>query len=80
MRYRIILPLLATGFASLAGTAQAQSPSSYPWCGMYADKSGATVCYFATWQQCQATLRGIGGTCILNPSFRGGPPLRRPRY
>ncbi len=73
MRYRIMLPLLVAGFASLAGSAQAQSPESYPWCALYADKSGATVCYFSTYEQCRATLQGIGGNCIRSPYFRGGP-------
>jgi len=77
MRVRIIFPLLVAGFASLAGPAQAQSPYDYPWCGVYADKAGATVCYFSTYAQCRATLGGIGGSCIANPGFRGGPPVSR---
>ena len=77
MRLRIIFPLLVAGFSSLAGSAQAQSAYDYPWCGLYADKAGATVCYFATYEQCRATLSGIGGNCIANPYFRGGPPLSR---
>jgi hypothetical protein len=79
MGVRIVFPLLVAGLASLAGPAPAQSPHDYPWCGLYADKSGAMVCYFATYEQCRATVSGIGGNCIANPSFRGGPPLSRPR-
>ncbi len=71
MRYRTVLPLLVAGFASLAGSAQAQSAHGYPWCALQADKSGATTCYFSTFEQCRATLGGIGGTCIRNPSFHG---------
>jgi Protein of unknown function (DUF3551) len=71
MRLRIIFPLLVAGCWSLAGSAQAQSAYDYPWCGLYADKSGATVCYYATFEQCRATLQGIGGICIRNPYFRG---------
>jgi len=78
MRVRIIFPLLlVAGFASLTGPASAQSPYAYPWCGLYADKAGATSCYFATYEQCRATLSGIGGSCIANPYFRGAPPLSR---
>jgi Protein of unknown function (DUF3551) len=73
MRLRIIFPLLVAGFASLAGPAQAQSAYDYPWCGLYADKSGATVCYYASFEQCRTTLQGIGGTCIRNPYYRGRP-------
>ena len=77
MGVRIMFPLLVAGFVSLTGPAQAQSPYDYPWCGLYADKSGAMVCYFATYNQCRATLSGIGGNCIANPYFRGDPPLSR---
>ena len=73
MRVMIILPLLVAGVTSLAGSAQAQSAYSYPWCAVQADKSGATSCYFATYAQCRATLQGIGGICIRSPYFRGGP-------
>jgi hypothetical protein len=73
MRVRIIFPLLVAGFSSLAGSAQAQSAYSYPWCAVQADKAGATSCYFATYEQCRATLGGIGGSCIRSPYFRGPP-------
>jgi Protein of unknown function (DUF3551) len=73
MRYKIILPLLVAGFASLAGSAQAQSPYSYPWCAVHADRSGATSCYFSTYEQCRATIQGIGGSCIRSPYFHGVP-------
>ncbi len=71
MRLQIILPLLVAGFSSLAGSAQAQSAYSYPWCAVQADKSGATSCYFSTYEQCRATLQGIGGNCIRSPYYRG---------
>jgi hypothetical protein len=73
MCVRIIFPLLVAGFSSLASSAQAQSAYSYPWCAVQADKSGATSCYFATYEQCRATLGGIGGSCIRSPYFRGPP-------
>ena len=73
MRVRIIFPLLVAGFSSLAGSARAQSAYSYPWCAVLADKSGATTCYFATYEQCRASLGGIGGSCIRSPYFRAGP-------
>jgi len=72
MRWQLIFPLLVAGFIPLAGSAQAQSAYSYPWCALYGDRSGATSCYFATYEQCRATLSGIGGTCIRSPYYRGG--------
>jgi hypothetical protein len=56
----------------VAGSAQAQTAYDYPWCALNADKSGATVCYYSTFEQCQATVHGIGGVCIRSPYFRGG--------
>jgi hypothetical protein len=73
MRSRILFPLLVAGFASLSGSAQAQSAYDYPWCALNANKSGATVCYYSTFEQCKNTVQGIGGICIRSPYFRGTP-------
>jgi hypothetical protein len=64
--------LLATSSASLA-----QSPYDYPWCAVFTRTSGATSCYYTSFQQCRETLSGIGGDCIQNPGYRG-PALARP--
>ena len=45
----------------------AQSARDYPWCAIYTKTSGATSCYYTSFQQCMATMRGIGGTCVRNP-------------
>ena len=71
------------GLATLAHThsAAAQSAYDYPWCALHADRSGAQSCYYTSYQQCMATLRGIGGTCIRSPYYRGASPgERRPRH
>jgi hypothetical protein len=36
---------------------------------------GATNCGFATWQQCQAAISGVGGSCGANPMYQ---PSRGP--
>jgi hypothetical protein len=48
----------------------------WPWC---AEMSGETVtnCGFASWQQCQTYISGIGGFCSPNP--QSGPASRRER-
>jgi hypothetical protein len=70
---RIILALATLGAAAFAsGAGHAQSPYSYRWCALNGDRSGATTCYFQTRAQCEATISGIGGSCIRNPSYRGG--------
>ena len=57
------------------------------WCAYYDFKGGATNCGFATFQQCLATVSGIGGSCGPNPQYQPsrGPYLstklpRRYRY
>jgi len=75
--------LAATLF--IAYPTQAQE---YPWCAYYNFfHGGATNCGFATYQQCVATVRGVGGSCGANPRYqpRRGPYLfdslpRRYRY
>jgi hypothetical protein len=76
------ISLLLAGTTLLAGlqASRAQSAYDYPWCAIYENKSGAQACYYTSYQQCMATMRGIGGTCIESPYFRGGPRTeRRPR-
>jgi hypothetical protein len=54
-------------------TSVAQSAYDYPWCAIYGGRSslGAQSCYYATYQQCMATMSGIGGYCIRSPYYRG---------
>jgi hypothetical protein len=56
----------------------AQSAYDYPWCGReYKFGGGATSCYFTSYQQCRATMLGIGGYCYHNPAYRGRGRLYR---
>jgi hypothetical protein len=65
----LILVVLAAG-VSTEKPAEAQS---YPWCAYYnLGFGGATNCGFATWQQCQAAISGVGGSCGANPMYQ--PP------
>jgi len=67
-RALLILGFLA-GFA-IASRAQAQN---YPWCAQYSgDMGGAMNCGFVSFDQCMATVRGIGGFCIQNNTYQ--PP------
>ena len=52
----------------------------YPWCAVYSGRSGgASNCGFSTWQQCMATVSGIGGFCEPNQFYnpRGGSKSRK---
>jgi hypothetical protein len=52
----------------------------YPWCANYGGRGfgGAQNCGFVSFNQCLATVRGVGGTCGPNPLYQPYPPS--PRY
>jgi hypothetical protein len=43
---------------------------NYPWCAIYNDGSGSKNCGFASFQQCQADVSGIGGFCTQNSTYQ----------
>ena len=63
-----------------AAPACAQSAYDYRWCGIYtsnAGPGGAQACYYSTYAQCMATMRGLG-YCTESPYYRGpSEPQRR---
>ena len=61
---------------SIEKPAEAQN---YPWCAQYgASPSAPTNCGFVTFEQCLATISGIGGFCVRNNMYRP-PPGPHPR-
>lgn len=61
------LLVLAFAFGTTMGTAVTVAPGQaqaedYPWCAIYA-KDGDTHCFFTSYEQCMATVSGIGGFC-----------------
>jgi Protein of unknown function (DUF3551) len=79
---------IVVGTAALGGSAHAQN---YPWCAEYGggDMGGGTNCGFTTFEQCMATLSGMGGFCNRNtqyvpppgPHTAASPAFRRhPRH
>ena len=72
----LLLAFGALAITTSIGTrAQAQN---YPWCAEYAGgvMGGARNCGFSTYEQCMATLSGIGGFCNRNTQYvpgHGGP-------
>ena len=79
MRAVALIGLAGLAAAGLATPSGAQSAYDYPWCALRGDRGGGQSCYFTTWEQCETTLSGIGGTCIRSPYYRG-PYVRRPHY
>ena len=70
---KMILVGLATGLL-LQADAPAQA-REYPWCARY--DWTTRNCGFVSFQQCLATIHGIGGRCEPNPFYRGEPRPRR---
>jgi hypothetical protein len=69
---RIIAAVLISA-AALAWSAPV-SAREYPWCAFYGFfGDDGTNCGFDTFQQCLATIHGVGGTCRENPMFFQAP-------
>jgi hypothetical protein len=66
--------IAACGLVAGAASGQAQSYYDYPWCAAYSYRT--KNCGFMTFQQCLATISGVGGTCEPNPFYR---PRQVPR-
>jgi hypothetical protein len=52
--------------ALMGDTRPSAARAWFPWCAQYADRSGITECAFTSIEQCLATVRGIGGSCVQN--------------
>ena len=76
MRRLLLVALLGLGAVVQTQPGAAQIPYDYPWCAVRADRSGAQSCYFTSYGQCMASLRGIGGTCVRNLYQVRGPRYR----
>lgn len=78
MSLRFILPALAALTVFVPATSQAVE---YPWCAQYGPGGdGPRNCGFSTFQQCLATVSGIGGFCERNSFYTGSErPARKPR-
>ena len=54
--------------AAIAGISTHADARNFPWCAHYSGRGGRN-CGFTTFDQCMATVRGIGGICRRNPQF-----------
>jgi hypothetical protein len=68
----ILFVLTVTAAAFFGGPAQARE---YPWCARY--DWTTRNCGFVSFQQCLATISGIGGRCEPNPFYKAPPPRRK---
>jgi hypothetical protein len=69
MKFLFFVAGMLVAVATFGTPAQAQN---YPWCAQYGGGrgGGGTNCGFSSFQQCMATVRGIGGFCNPNTQYR----------
>jgi hypothetical protein len=62
--------LAVSALAAVSTSAQAQN---YPWCAHYGTPYDDTSCGFVSYEQCMASVSGIGGFCEKNDTYK--PPV-----
>jgi len=77
MRSIILASLLASAAFFAVGTTPSQA-RDYPWCERTLNNGGTPQCRYTSFQQCQATVSGQAGDCVLNPFLAYGEQ-RSPR-
>jgi len=89
MRRSVSLAILTTVSALTVVGSISSAPAAEPMQDSYCLQGRSSGypgnCQFSSYQQCMATLSGIGGTCIRSPYYRGAVREvprgeRRPRY
>ncbi len=61
---------LAVAVAAAAAATRAPAQTNYPWCAYYSGRGGGgTNCGFVSFEQCMATVSGIGGFCNINTQY-----------
>lgn len=71
MLARTILAMLTLAGVTLVKPDSASAAPYWPWCLQSFNQDATHSCAFSSWEQCMATLSGIGGYCHVNPY---GPP------
>jgi hypothetical protein len=77
MRSALLIMGLVVSSVAMSSSAQAQN---YPWCAVLNMGDAAYNCGFLTVQQCMDSVRGIGGFCTPNTTYRGPEPKGRRPY
>lgn len=74
---RFLLFVLGILFVTTVIVTRANA-QNYPWCAYYSggQGGGGTNCGFTTFQQCMATVSGIGGFCNQNTQYVPPPGPR----
>ena len=69
MKKYIFATAVAVTLAGLGSIAPV-SAAEYPWCAQYGGRDGGRNCGFVSFQQCLATVHGMGGTCEQNQFYK----------
>jgi hypothetical protein len=77
MRISAFVALALTTAAAFAPPS-ANAAYNLPWCARYYD-SNALSCAFISYQQCMASISGVGGLCTQNYRYLPPPPYAEPR-
>lgn len=77
---KVLLAASAFVVAFAFGGGTPASAQNYPWCAYYSGGlgGGGTNCGFVSFEQCMATVSGVGGVCMRNTQFV--PPVGPRRY
>jgi Protein of unknown function (DUF3551) len=76
MRLSLLPMSILAAAAVLSTPAKAQN---YPWCAQYTGSMGGSMnCGFTTYEQCMATVSGVGGFCVQNNTYQPSGRHRRP--
>ena len=67
------IAIAAFGIVAISSTFDAAQADPYRWCADYTVLGGigGRNCYFVTWEQCRATVSGVGGMCVENLFYDG---------
>jgi Protein of unknown function (DUF3551) len=68
-----VLQLVAVAGAVGLMTAMPARAQNYPWCAHYGTPYDDTSCGFVSYEQCMASVSGVGGFCEKNDTYK--PPL-----
>src|SRR5580704_17420867 len=57
------------------GMGTCAAAQNYPWCAQYGGSAGGVMnCGFVSFDQCMATLSGMGGFCNQNSQYQAAGP------
>ena len=77
MKLLMFVLIVLLGVVAIGTRTEAQN---YPWCAHYGGLGG-TNCGFTTYDQCMATISGMGGSCMQNTQYAApvaSPTARHP--